>query len=66
MKTIQETLNALDEVKKAIDDAYTSGYSNGRQRTWVGLTDEEIEQRIGYRLPAYGFDAIRQLIKENT
>ena len=36
------------------------------QRTWVELTDEEIEQRIGYRLPAYGFDAIRQLIKENT
>ena len=30
------------------------------------LTDEEIEQRIGYRLPASGFDAIRQLIKENT
>ena len=30
------------------------------------LTDEQLEQRIGYRLPAYGFDAIRQLIKENT
>ncbi len=36
------------------------------QREWVGLTDEQLEQRIGYRLPAYGFDAIRQLIKENT
>lgn len=30
------------------------------------LTDEEIEVRIGYRLPKHGFNAIRQLIKEAT
>ena len=43
MNTMQETLNALEGVKKAIQDAYKSGYSNGRQRTWVGLSDEEFE-----------------------
>jgi len=43
MNKITETLNALDEVKTAIEEAYASGYSNGKQRTWVGLTHEEID-----------------------
>lgn len=44
MNKITETLNALDEVKKAIQEAYASGYSNGKQRTWVGLADEERDE----------------------
>jgi len=43
MNKITETLNALDDVKTAIEEAFASGYSNGRQRTWVDLTDEEFQ-----------------------
>ncbi len=45
--TMQETLNALEEVKQAINLAYASGYSAGKQqRPWQGLTYEEIESAI--------------------
>ena len=41
--TMQETLHALEEVKQAINLAYVSGYSAGKQqREWQGLTDEEV------------------------
>jgi hypothetical protein len=63
-----------------MNEEYSVRYSEGYQAGWNNaekaaaqpaaqrkpLTDAEIEQRIGYRLPASGFDAIRQLIKENT
>ena len=40
--TMQEALHALEEVKQAINLAYSSGYSAGKQqRPWVGLTDED-------------------------
>ena len=43
MTKIQEALDALDEVKQAINAAYASGYSAGsKTRQWVGLTQEEI------------------------
>ena len=41
--TMKEALHALEEVKQAIQLAYSSGYSAGKQqRPWVGLTPEEI------------------------
>jgi hypothetical protein len=40
---MKETLHALEEVKQAIQLAYSSGYSAGKQqRPWVGLEAEEI------------------------
>lgn len=40
--TMQEALHALEEVKQAINLAYVSGYSAGKQqRPWVGLTDDD-------------------------
>ena len=42
MTKIQEALDALEEVKQAINSAYASGYAAGSEaRQWVGLTDEE-------------------------
>ena len=42
--TMQETLHALEEVKQAINLAYASGYSAGKQqREWQGLTDKELQ-----------------------
>jgi hypothetical protein len=42
--TMKETLHALEEVKQAIELAYSSGYSAAKQqRPWVGLTDGEIK-----------------------
>ena len=41
--TMKETLHALEEVKQAIELAYLSGYSTGKQQSkWQGLTDEEV------------------------
>jgi hypothetical protein len=40
---MKEALHALEEVKQAINLAYVSGYSAGKQkREWVGLEPEEI------------------------
>jgi hypothetical protein len=42
--TMKETLHALEEVKQAIELAYSSGYSAGKQQSkWQGLTDTEID-----------------------
>jgi hypothetical protein len=42
---MQEALHALEEVKQAINLAYSSGYSAGKQqRQWVGLTDEDCKR----------------------
>jgi hypothetical protein len=44
---MQEALHALEEVKQAINLAYSSGYSAGKQqRQWVGLTDDDIAQAM--------------------
>lgn len=59
-----EAFGATNDTILAIEDS--RNFTTPPKRTWVELTDEQIEQRIGYRLPAYGFDAVRQLIKENT
>ena len=45
MTKIQEALDALDEVRQAINAAYASGYSAGsKTRQWVGLTAEDLAQ----------------------
>ena len=45
--TMQEALHALEEVKQAINLAYSSGYSAGKQqRPWIGLTDEEMSDTV--------------------
>jgi hypothetical protein len=42
---MKEALHALEEVKQAINLAYVSGYSAGKQqREWVGLTDEDVNR----------------------
>jgi hypothetical protein len=44
MSKIQEALNALDEVKQAINVAYADGYKAGMKPSeWVDLTDKQIE-----------------------
>ena len=44
MSKIQEALNALEEVKQAIDAAYADGYKAGKKPSeWVDLTDRQIE-----------------------
>jgi hypothetical protein len=43
--TMQEALHALEDVKQAINLAYVSGYSAGKQqREWVGLEAEDLAQ----------------------
>jgi len=43
--TMQEALHALEEVKQAINLAYVSGYSAGKQRReWIGLEAEDLAQ----------------------
>jgi hypothetical protein len=45
---MKEALHALEEVKQAIQLAYSSGYSAAKQhRKWVGLTDEERDSITG-------------------
>jgi hypothetical protein len=42
MSKIQEALNALEEVKQAINAAYADGYKAGSKPSeWIGLTDEQ-------------------------
>lgn len=44
MSKIQEALNALEEVKQAIEAAYADGYKAGMKPSeWVDLTDRQIE-----------------------
>ena len=44
MSKIQEALNALEEVKQAINAAYADGYKAGMKPSeWVDLTDRQIE-----------------------
>ena len=45
MSKIQEAIDALDEVKAAINSAYETGYSVGK-RHWIELTDFEINTTI--------------------
>jgi hypothetical protein len=43
--TMKEALHALEEVKQAIQLAYSSGYSTGKQQSkWQGLTDEDVNR----------------------
>jgi hypothetical protein len=43
--TMQEALHALEDVKQAINLAYVSGYSAGKQqREWQGLEAEDFAQ----------------------
>lgn len=43
MSKIQKALDALDDIKQAINTAYEEGYKQS-QRTWVGLTQQEVQE----------------------
>lgn len=48
MTKIQETLDALEAIKQAINDSYAQGYAEGKaHRTWIGLTDDEVAKASG-------------------
>ena len=71
--TMQEALHALEEVKQAINLAYSSGYSAGKQqRPWVGLTDDDwdhIADKKGTSLDTFEQGAVwaaNQLKERNT
>jgi hypothetical protein len=64
--TMQEALHALEEVKQAINLAYSSGYSAGKQqRQWVGLEIEEVQDSYNSDYQAQT-RAVEKLLKERN
>jgi hypothetical protein len=68
MSTIQDDLNALENVKQAIKDAYAAGYAAGKKPPqWVGLTDEERDDLLDSYITAEGrARAIEAKLKEKN
>jgi len=68
--TMKEALHALEEVKQAIELAYSSGYSAGKQqRKWIGLTEGErndLEDYCKMTIGKVAFDAIEAKLKERN
>jgi hypothetical protein len=63
---MQEALHALEEVKQAINLAYSSGYSAGKQqRQWVGLEIEEVQDSYNSDYQAQT-RAVEKLLKERN
>lgn len=64
--TMQEALHALEEVKQAINLAYSSGYSAGKQqRQWAGLEIEEVQDSYNSDYQAQT-RAVEKLLKERN
>ena len=64
--TMQEALHALEEVKQAINLAYSSGYSAGKQqRPWIGLEIEEVQDLYNSNYQAQT-RAVEKLLKERN
>ena len=65
--TMQEALHALEEVKQAINLAYASGYSAGKQQRpcWIGLEIEEVQDSYNSDYQAQT-RAVEKLLKERN